>query len=62
MEAFEKRLGRLDFIPPYLARYKWVCIQDIAGLNAHELKSLIGNSYQLVLDKMPQKVKKKLGL
>ena len=62
-ENFDELIERPGFFPaPYLARYKWVSIKDIEGMSREELKRLVGNSYQLVLDKLPQKEKKKLGL
>jgi len=62
-ENFDELVERPGFFPaPYLARYKWVAIKDINGMSKDELSRLIGNSYQLVLDKLPQKAKTKLGL
>lgn len=62
-EMFDQMIERSGFVPaPYLARYKWVTIQDIDGLNKEELRSLISNSYELVLAKLPQKIKNKLAL
>ena len=62
-ELFDQLTERSGFIPaPYLARYKWVTIQDISGLNEDELKKLVSNSYDLVLAKLPKKAKDQLGL
>jgi predicted DNA-binding protein (MmcQ/YjbR family) len=40
---------------PYMARNHWVAILDMAALRQPELKELIGNSYRLVLEKLPKK-------
>jgi len=58
-EKFEELIER-DGIDPaaYVGRYKWVHIDDLAAVTAAELKSLIEQSYRLVFDKLPPKVKK----
>ena len=42
----------------YVGRYKWVRIADLDAVTPAELKSLIAESYQLVFDKLPPKVRK----
>src|SRR5436190_23001600 len=44
----------------YVGRYKWVHIADLAAVTPNELKDLIAQSYKLVFDKLPPKVKKTL--
>ncbi len=62
-KLFDQLTERSGFVPaPYLARYKWVSIQDISGLNEGELKTLVSQSYELVLAKLPSKVRNQLEL
>lgn len=62
-EAFEQMVERPGFFPaPYLARYQWVAIKDIEGMSEAELKRLVQESYELVLAKLPAKIKKTLNL
>lgn len=42
----------------YVGRYKWVRIAKLDAVTPDELKALIAESYQLVFDKLPPKVKK----
>jgi len=50
-------LTELDgIIPaPYMARNHWVAMLDLAALRQPELKELIGDSYRMVLEKLPKK-------
>lgn len=41
----------------YVARYHWVTIDDPAAIPADELRQLIRESYQLVFDKLPAKIR-----
>ncbi|WP_061248660.1 MmcQ/YjbR family DNA-binding protein [Leptospira noguchii] len=43
---------------PYLARYDWVQCENLKILSLKELQKRIQNSYQLVWDKLPAKLKK----
>ena len=58
-EKFDE-LVELDGIEPaaYVARYKWVHVKDADALKPKEIKDLIAQSYQLVFDKLPPKIKK----
>ena len=57
-EKFAELIEREGIDPAaYVGRYKWVRIADIDAVTPDELKSLIGKSYQLVFDKLPQKMK-----
>jgi predicted DNA-binding protein (MmcQ/YjbR family) len=49
------------FPAPYSARYHWVALERFDALPATELKSLIKNSYQMVLDKLPKKIRATLS-
>jgi predicted DNA-binding protein (MmcQ/YjbR family) len=45
---------------PYLARYHWVALQRFNVLSEKELKGLLRNGYDLVLEKLPKKVRAEL--
>jgi predicted DNA-binding protein (MmcQ/YjbR family) len=61
-EKFNELIEHEGIIPaPYVARYHWVALEDLDALNKKELKDLLKNAYQLVHDKLPLKVRKKLG-
>src|SRR3982750_3089899 len=58
-EKFAELTERNGIIPaPYVARYHWVYLEDPEALAESELKALISNSYQLVFDKLPPKIRK----
>ena len=62
-EEFEELSTRKGFIPtPYVARYKWVLVEDINTLSTNEWKHYITQSYNLIKDKLPAKIKKELKL
>src|SRR5213592_3643733 len=46
---------------PYSARYHWVALETFDALSEKELKALLRNSYELVLEKLPKKIKAELG-
>ena len=57
-EEFEELSQSENFRPaPYLARAKWVMVNDAALLEQATLKSYLKNSYSLVLSKLPKKVR-----
>ncbi|HEU4434845.1 MAG TPA: MmcQ/YjbR family DNA-binding protein [Pyrinomonadaceae bacterium] len=61
-EKFAELVEREGIIPaPYVARYHWVALEYLDALNQKELKDLLKNARQLVHDKLPLKVRKKLG-
>lgn len=45
---------------PYLARVKWVQLQDPSALPLDELKALVSRSHELVLGKLPKKLQREL--
>ena len=47
---------------PYVAKYKWVLIDDINKMNKTDWKRYLKQSYDLVKDKLSAKIKKQLGL
>lgn len=60
-EAFEALCEREGFTPaPYMARYKWVQIDDISRMGKAEWTQLIQQSYDLVFGKLPAKVKREI--
>lgn len=62
-EEFDEMCDRDGFKPaPYVAKYKWVWIDNISKMNKIEWKKYIKQSYQLVKAKLPNKIKKQLGL
>lgn len=45
----------------YVGRYKWVRISDLRAVTPNELKSLINQSYILVRDKLPKKLRDEIS-
>lgn len=57
-ERFAELTERDGIVPaPYVARYHWVAVERPDAIDTAELKELIANSYQLVFDKLPKKVR-----
>lgn len=62
-DEFDVMCDREGFKPaPYVAKYKWVWIGDITKMNKADWKKYIRQSYNLVKDKLPSKIKKQLGI
>jgi predicted DNA-binding protein (MmcQ/YjbR family) len=62
-EEFEEICNWPGFKPaPYVAKYKWVLIEDINKMKKAEWKKYLQQSYDLVKNKLPPKLKKQLGL
>ena len=62
-EEFEEMCSRPGFKPaPYVAKYKWVWMDNINRLKKSEWKHYLKQSYELVKDKLTAKLKKQLGL
>jgi predicted DNA-binding protein (MmcQ/YjbR family) len=60
-ESFEEVSARPCFRPAdYVARYKWVTVEDIKRLPKKELQQFITQSYELVKAKLPKKVREKI--
>lgn len=47
---------------PYLARYKWVFVDDISRFGKMEWIRIIKQSYDLIFSKLPARVKKEILL
>ncbi|MCE3227966.1 MAG: hypothetical protein K0S32_2517 [Bacteroidetes bacterium] len=62
-EEFDEISSRKGFMPaPYLARYKWVHLDDINRLTKKQWEQYAKQSYELIASKLPAKTKKSLGL
>jgi len=60
-EEFAELTERPGIIPaPYLARSQWVALETEDALTANELKRLVHTSYNLVLEKLPKKLRSNL--
>lgn len=55
-KTFSELIEREGFIPaPYLARHKWVYVDDISRLSKKEWQQFITRSYEIVKAKLPKK-------
>src|SRR6185295_20086751 len=60
-ETFAELTERKGIVPaPYVARYHWVALETFGALSAKDLKALLRNSYDLVLEKLPKKLRSEL--
>ena len=60
-EDSELLTQREGIIPaPYMARYKWVFIDDINRLSTAEWEHYLKQAYQLIFAKLPAKAKKEI--
>jgi predicted DNA-binding protein (MmcQ/YjbR family) len=60
-EKFAELTERNGIVPaPYVARYHWVALETFNALSAKDLKALLRNSYDLVLEKLPKKLRSEL--
>src|SRR5256885_5726789 len=61
-ENFSELTERAGIIPaPYLARAQWVALETKDALPANELARLLRESYDMVLAKLPRRVREDLG-
>ena len=61
-EKFAELIERNGIVPaPYVARYHWVALESFDALPEKELKALLHNSYDLVFEKLPKKMKAQLS-
>jgi predicted DNA-binding protein (MmcQ/YjbR family) len=57
-EKFAELIEREGILPnKYLKRYHWVSVRDIDTLKGAELRELLRASYEMVLQKLPKKVR-----
>jgi predicted DNA-binding protein (MmcQ/YjbR family) len=62
-DEFAEMSQRPGIIPaPYVARYKWVLVNDVSQLGRKELEHYIKQSYDLIRAKLPKKIAKAHGL
>lgn len=62
-EEFEQMSQLPGFKPaPYMARYKWVLVEDISKMSRGQWEKHLQQSYTLVKDKLPLKTRKELGI
>lgn len=55
-ETFNELIEREGFIPaPYLARHKWVYVDDISRLSKKDWQHFINRSYEMVKAKLPKR-------
>ncbi|MEP5614214.1 MAG: MmcQ/YjbR family DNA-binding protein [Cyclobacteriaceae bacterium] len=47
---------------PYLARNKWIAIDDIGFFDEQKWKEILDKSYAIIKAKLPKKVQENLGL
>lgn len=62
-EDFAELSEREGFKPaPYLARYKWIYVDNINRFTKKEWAQYLEAAYKLVASKLPAKTKKQLGI
>lgn len=60
-EEFDELSSSEGIIPaPYVARYKWIMVEDTSKFTKKEWEHYIRQSYELVRSKLPKKVLKEL--
>jgi len=61
-ENFAEFTERPGVVPaPYLARAKWMALETSDALPLHELTQLLRESYELVLAKLPQRLRQAIA-
>lgn len=61
-DCFQNLIDRDGIIPaPYMARNKWVMVDDIALLTEKEWKEFLQLAYSLVFAKLPKKVQREIS-
>lgn len=61
-EDFDSISARKGFIPaPYMARNKWVKVDDISRMGDKEWQEIALNAYTLIRNKLPKKLQASLG-
>lgn len=61
-ERFLELTDRPGIIPaPYLARAKWVYVEDAQALGDEEAAQLLRRSYELVFGKLTKKMQREIG-
>jgi predicted DNA-binding protein (MmcQ/YjbR family) len=61
VEKFAELIEQDGIVPaPYVARYHWVALERFNVLSEKELRALLREAYDLVLAKLPKKLKAQL--
>ncbi len=61
VEDFEQLTQIEGIIPaPYLARYKWIQLDDINRFSKKEWEKYLPIAYHLIFDKLPAKIKREV--
>ena len=61
-EKFAELTERQDIIPaPYLARAQWVALQTRDAVGREELAGLLRESYEMILAKLPKKMREAIS-
>lgn len=61
-DAFLALTDRPGFVPaPYLARAKWVMIDDFKAVSDAEAASLLRRAYELIFAKLTKKLQREIG-
>lgn len=59
---FDRLTDMPGIIPaPYAARYGWVSVRESSAISQKEAERLVGESYRLVVEKLPRRVREGLG-
>lgn len=62
-ETFDLLTSREGFIPaPYLARNKWVHVDDLSRMSKKQWQEIVQLSYRLVAAKLTVKLRRELGI
>ncbi|MBC3540261.1 MmcQ/YjbR family DNA-binding protein [Rufibacter sediminis] len=62
-EEFEELIALPGIVPaPYLARYKWIFLENPLALPLERTEQLVKQSYQLISGKLSKKERKTAGL
>ncbi len=62
-DDFYELCNKEGFIPaPYLARYKWIHLDDINRLSRKDWEKFIRQSYELIYSKLPARTKKQIAI
>ena len=61
-EEFDSLIEKKGIVPaPYLARHKWILIEDSTIFSREEWQYYVSQSYELVKSKLPKKLLKELN-
>ena len=60
-EQFEEMSAKPGFKPaPYMAKHKWIYLDDISLMNKQEWKFYINQAYEIIKQKLPKKLQEQL--